>query len=230
LVENIKYYQIKSSVIVMVIGLPGYQEVLIWSLILSLIMVILQKYLTNQNEIRNLKNDMKRYQDRINKATKSGDRKEANKLTSEMMKLSGKQFHQNMKPMMVSMIIFLGALWMFGGFYGGFTAEVQDSSGVFVPADVQFTVSNPDDGYLLSIDLDVEGTFGEGDRIDYSGSIYEVHFMEGPEGLQSVRFDELMVRLPFGMPFFGTHLTWFWWYFVIVIPTNFGFRKIMDVQ
>jgi uncharacterized membrane protein (DUF106 family) len=214
----------------MVIGLPGYQEVLVWSLILSLIMVILQKYLTNQNEIRNLKNEMKRYQERINKATKSGDRKEANKLTSEMMKLSGKQFHQNMKPMMVSMVIFLGAIWMIGGIYGGFTAEVQGSSGLFVPGDVQFSVNNPGDGYSLSLDLGGGETFSEGDRFGFGGTTYEVHFVEDAEGLQSVRFDELMVMMPFGIPFLGTHLNWFWWYFIIVLPTNFGFRKILDVQ
>jgi uncharacterized membrane protein (DUF106 family) len=214
----------------MVIGLPGYQEVLIWSLILSLIMVILQKYLTNQNEIRNLKNEMKRYQDRINKATKAGDRQEANKLTSEMMKLSGKQFHQNMKPMMVSMVIFLGAIWLIGGIYGGFMAEVQDFSGTFTPGDMQFSVESGEGGYQLSLDLGGGETFSEWDKFEFDGTIYEVHFVEDAEGLQSVRFDELMVRLPFGIPFIGTHMNWFWWYFIIILPTNFGFRKIMDVQ
>lgn len=102
----------------MVFGLPGYQEVLIISLILSLIMVLLTKFLTNQDEIRKAKREMKFYQDKIKKAQKSEDKEAVSKLSKDMLKASSKQMKQSMKPMFVSLIIFVIALGWLTGEYG----------------------------------------------------------------------------------------------------------------
>ncbi len=143
----------------MVIGLPAYQEVFLWSLLLSVVMVLLQKYLTNQSVIKNIKREMKSLQDRMKKAQKSGNTKEMNKLSGEMMRLSGKQMQQNMRPMMASFVIFILAI-----------------------------------GWISST------------------------------------YSELSVSLPFGIPFIGESLNWFWWYFLTVLPVNFALRKVLDVQ
>ncbi|MCK4497443.1 MAG: DUF106 domain-containing protein [Candidatus Aenigmarchaeota archaeon] len=102
----------------MVFGLPGYQEVLIISLVLSLIMVLLTKFLTNQDEIRKAKREMKFYQDKIKKAQKSEDKEAVSKLSKDMLKASSKQMKQSMKPMFVSLIIFVIALGWLTGEYG----------------------------------------------------------------------------------------------------------------
>ncbi len=102
----------------MVFGLPGYQEVLIISLVLSLIMVLLTKILTNQEEIKKAKREMKFYQDKIKKAQKSGDKDAVSKLSNDMLKASSKQMKQSMKPMFVSLIIFVIALGWLAGAYG----------------------------------------------------------------------------------------------------------------
>lgn len=102
----------------MVFGLPGYQEVLIISLVLSLIMVLLTKVLTNQEEIKKAKREMKFYQDKIKKAQKSGDKDTVSKLSNDMLKASSKQMKQSMKPMFVSLIIFVIALGWLAGSYG----------------------------------------------------------------------------------------------------------------
>lgn len=143
----------------MVFGLPGYQEVLIISLLLSLIMVILTKVLTDQNEIKKAKREMKFYQDKIKKAQGSGDKDAVGKLSNDMLKASSKQLKQSMKPMIVSMIIFVVAIGWLGAEYA-----------------------------------------------------------------------ELLVNLPIALPFLGTQLNWFWWYLVIVLPTNIIFRKMLGVE
>ena len=102
----------------MVFGLPGYQEVLIISLALSLLMVILTKLLTNQDEIKKAKREMKFYQEKIKKAQKAGDNQTVSKLSNDMLKASSKQLRQSMKPMLVSLIIFVIALGWLAAEYG----------------------------------------------------------------------------------------------------------------
>lgn len=98
--------------------MPGYQELLIISLVLSLVMVIITKLLTNQDVIRGAKREMKFYQDKIKKAQKDGDKAAVSKLSSDMLKASSKQMKQSMKPMFASLIIFVIALGWLTGAYG----------------------------------------------------------------------------------------------------------------
>ncbi|MBM3304229.1 MAG: DUF106 domain-containing protein [Candidatus Aenigmarchaeota archaeon] len=88
-------------------------ELLIWSVLLAFATAVLYRLLTKPAEMRRLKQDMNDLKDRANKATKSGDTKEATRLTTEMLKSNQAVFRMNMKPMMASMLLFifvLGAL------------------------------------------------------------------------------------------------------------------------
>lgn len=107
-----------------VIGLPGYAEMLIWASLLSLFMVILTKLLTDQNLMRSIKADMKSFNERIKKAQKAGKMDEANKMTSEMLRMSSKQMQQTMKPMLASLAVFFVAIWFFNSYYGDLTVAV----------------------------------------------------------------------------------------------------------
>ncbi|RLE13052.1 hypothetical protein DRJ04_05025 [Candidatus Aerophobetes bacterium] len=108
----------------MVFGLQAYQEVLLWSVILSAITVFLYKYLTNQNELRNLRQEMKKYQERIKRAQKRGDVEEMNRLTSEIMKLNGRQMHLTLKPMLLSVIIFFSAISFIASAYADMSVDL----------------------------------------------------------------------------------------------------------
>ncbi len=43
-------------------------------------------------------------------------------------------------------------------------------------------------------------------------------------------FEELVVALPFPLPFLGAELTWFWWYVIITLPATIIFRKALGVE
>ena len=95
-----------------------FQEVLIVSVILSLVMSILYRVLVNPEDIRKIKREMEFYKEKANKAQKSGDKAEMNKCTNEMLKMSSKQMGKTMKPMFASMIIFFVVLSWLAGTYG----------------------------------------------------------------------------------------------------------------
>lgn len=101
----------------MAFGLPGYIEVLAISVIMSLATVMVSKLASNQRAIKNLKMEMKSLNESVKKAQKAGDTKEMNRHSSELMKLSGRQMQMNMKPMMISIMLFMVVFWFFGTYY-----------------------------------------------------------------------------------------------------------------
>jgi len=90
-----------------------YQEIFLWSLGLSLLTILVSRFLGNQTELKKAKKEMEFHRDKASKAQKSGDLKKANEHMSEMLKASQKQFRHNMRPMMLSFVIFIVALgWL----------------------------------------------------------------------------------------------------------------------
>ena len=101
----------------MVFGFPGFMEVFGISLVMSMGSILITKFVGDQSAVKNLKAEMKSLNEKIKGAQKAGNTKEMNKHSGNLMKLSGKQFQLNMKPMMVSMILFVAMFWFFGAYY-----------------------------------------------------------------------------------------------------------------
>ena len=107
----------------------GYMEVLAISVFMAFATVMVSKFASNQRAIKNLKLEMKSLNEKVKKAQKAGDTKEMNRFSSELMKLSGKQMHMNMKPMMISLMLFMAVFWFFGAYY----AELTVPSPINIP-------------------------------------------------------------------------------------------------
>jgi len=96
----------------MVLLLP-YQEIFLWSLGLSILTILVSKFLGNQKEMKKAKKEMEFHRNNATKAQKAGDLKKANEHMSQMLKASQSQFKHNLKPMMFSFLIFIVALgWL----------------------------------------------------------------------------------------------------------------------
>lgn len=44
------------------------------------------------------------------------------------------------------------------------------------------------------------------------------------------RFADVVVKLPFSLPFIGNDLGWFGWYFLLAVPASVITRKLLDIQ
>ena len=84
---------------------PFVTELLI-SLVLSFIIALAYRFLTDPKEIKRIKEDVKSYRKRIKEAQKAGKQDEANRLMTESLKANQKMMSQSMKPMLVSMAVF----------------------------------------------------------------------------------------------------------------------------
>ena len=91
----------------------GLEFVLVFSVVLSFIIAVIYRILTNPDDIRRIKQDMKFYRKRIKDAQSAEKVAEVQKLTNEMLKMSQKQMALMMKPMLVSAVVFFVALgWL----------------------------------------------------------------------------------------------------------------------
>jgi len=79
-------------------------EELIFSAVITFIITIIYKFLANQNEIRQLKANLKEKQAQIKELQKTNPQ-EANKMLNEVMTLSSKQMRINMKPMLLTLVV-----------------------------------------------------------------------------------------------------------------------------
>ena len=92
--------------------------ILIYTLILSLVVSVIYKFLTNQDEMKKVKEEMKYFKDKADEAKKSGDMAKMNQYTNDMLKVSSQQFKHTMKPMFASMFVFIIVLGWFGVAFG----------------------------------------------------------------------------------------------------------------
>ena len=81
--------------------IPGFWLIFIISLFISLFITLVQKFLTDQNRLKEIKEEMKSFQKRIKEET---DTEEKMKLQKESMKLPMEQMKHSMKTMMYTFI------------------------------------------------------------------------------------------------------------------------------
>ena len=114
---------------IMIPGLLPYQEIFVWSILLSLLTTLASRFLANQQEMKKAKKDMEFFRSKSTQAQKSGDIKKMNEYTGEMMKASSRQLRLNMKPMMFSFLVVIVAASWFATTY----AEVSIASPITIP-------------------------------------------------------------------------------------------------
>lgn len=94
------------------------EYLLLYSVVLSLAISVIYRVLTDPNEMRRIKDEAKFYNRKVKKAQKAGNKEEIDRYTAEMLKASQKQMRLTMKPMLVSMVIFLVVLGWFHTAFG----------------------------------------------------------------------------------------------------------------
>lgn len=88
-----------------VFGLTPLPFFLVISIILSLFVSLVYKYLTDQTLMKELKKDLKKYQDAMKEAR--SDVEKTSELSKKAMSVNMKYMKQTMKPMFITMLPFL---------------------------------------------------------------------------------------------------------------------------
>jgi uncharacterized membrane protein (DUF106 family) len=227
--------------------LTPFVIITLFSLVISFIISVLYRLLTNPDEVRKCKEDMKFYKEKSKEAQKEGDREKVADYSSEMLKASQKQFRMSMRPMLASMMLFFLLL---GWLHGSFSNLIVDFSGqqnaraVFYGEEHEVRYDPGGETFSVSVDLNDDGGFAD-DEVFGAGDVFStgdgtaywsasksisgfLFFTQEQEN--QVTFSMMIAKLPFAMPLLGSYLTWFWWYIFISIPATIIFRKLLGVE
>lgn len=236
-----------------------YQEIVIWTIIIAFIVTLAHRLSVDPEKMRQLKKDMKYMSKKSREAQKKGDTKKANEYMSDMMSLNKKQFGMMKKPLAISFLVYIVALYTLflpygqvipitGQKAGGITLVTDNEvnqltrTGVLEYAGSSYqarvTVQNPEGenkAYNLTIDLNGNGdlsddrVLNEGDVARIGDSSWKVH----STGLESTFF-VISVDLPFTLYTLilppTRHIDWIWWYILCVLAISTIFRKMMGVE
>ena len=201
-------------------------EVLLISALLAIVIVVITRVFTDPKKLKDAKQEMAFFKDKVNAAQKEGNTEEVKRNTNMMMTASKKQFKYSMKSTMVSMVVVLIAFYLLGTTYQGVDPKITDSIGNFSYGGETFPVKVDNSSYL--IDFDNNG-FDESDSHKFGEAAKYKDTRWGFDS-NSKTFTLLIAESPVNIPFIGRYLTWFWLYILVTIPITFIFRKLLGVD
>ncbi len=101
----------------LILGLEPLPFLIILSAILSLMVTMVYKFLTDQVLMKELKADLKKYQEKMKE--NKGDLQKMSELQKESMAVNMRYMKQTMKPMLVTMLPFLAIFAYLKSVYDG---------------------------------------------------------------------------------------------------------------
>ena len=119
-------------------GLPAWAFILLISVVLSLVVTLIYKYATDQTVMKELKEQLKKYQAQMKEA--KGDMAKLSEIQKKSMATNMKLMKQNFKPMLITMAPFIIIFWWLRGVY---------DSVVVVPFSFHFPLSGLETGLGL---------------------------------------------------------------------------------
>jgi uncharacterized membrane protein (DUF106 family) len=238
------------------LNIPPLLAILFLSLLLGLISTLLQKYLTDQEKMRRLKDDTKKMQKQMKEAQKEKDADKVMKLQGKLMPIQMDLMKESFRPLLWTMLPFLLIFFWLNSHFGYYpvepgvpfsvTAAFEEglSGNATLVAPDGFTVDQPtksiEDG---KISWTVSGPAGEHTlRIDYAGAqvsrtvlvtterayLNPVMALKGPVNAFNIGNAKLY---PAGKwnEWFGGFPGWIFWYIILSIPISLGLKKILKV-
>lgn len=198
---------------------------------LSAMLMVLKYFLMDKDKYEEVKNRRKDLNKKMKEAQKEDNPEETSEHMQEMMALQKDMFMSQMKPMIVSMLIFFIILpWM----YVTFTPIVDLS-----PADdgtytgmmeyngyeTEITVINESDEPIVVVDGEEHDI---GDRFQMEDLDWRIGNAD-LENDETIRFTAIILNLPFSLPLVGDTLGWFGTYFLFIIPSSLIFGKLLGI-
>jgi uncharacterized membrane protein (DUF106 family) len=197
--------------------------------IASILFVLVQRFLVDQERLRELREQMGKYKKLADEARKKGKIKDVNRYTTLMLQLSSEQFRFMFRSMIFIFIIIGPVFFLLSSLYPDVVVKLE-GDGMFEYEDFSIPVTAADDGiYLENKRIGIGETFQLG-KYDFElnkncGLIF--FFCADPA--KEVKFSRIIVYLPFSLPFLGANLGWLGWYIFLSITITTLLRKLLGV-
>lgn len=109
-------------------------EVLVFTVAVTAVYTLIARAVVNIDELRKVREELRFYQDKSKEARKRGDLSKANEHLKEMMKVNQKMFRLNIKPLLVSLVVFFLALAFLRANYTAVTLQLPATLPLLSPS------------------------------------------------------------------------------------------------
>lgn len=99
--------------------LPDYIEVVLIGLFTSILSILITKKFGKMEQLNEIKIDQFKINKQIKEARKKGDHKAMKELSGQALQKSGQHFNANIKPMLISLFVYVAVLVIIWIYYAG---------------------------------------------------------------------------------------------------------------
>lgn len=194
-------------------------EIILISVLFSLILALIYKYGTDQNEVKELKKTVQKYKKKVDKAKKKGDQNEMNKEMKKMMDMQGKMMKKNLRPMIFTFIVVIPLImFVLPGLYEGPKIGVEEKNVELFEGKI---TAKPSEDFIL-----INGEkINYGENFNVNGENYEIQ-----KTGKKIKFARVITNLPFSLPVIGNQMGWLGTYIITALPFTQLFRKLLGVE
>ncbi|MBS3056457.1 MAG: DUF106 domain-containing protein [Candidatus Aenigmarchaeota archaeon] len=206
--------------------MPSTMSIWIFSIFILILSNIFYKIMIDHKKVREIKTKQKEYMAQWKKLQKEGNMEEAKKIMSESMSEQNKIMKMTLKPMLISLVIFLFTLPALASAFIS-TVPIQTGNIDIGGSSVYMNVVNE------SISLNNE-TPCTTCRINITNTQYQVKYIPEDSSFFStskgIEVEKVIAVLPVSLPLFGEDVGWFGWYILVSFASMFIIKKLMKVE
>lgn len=182
-----------------------------------------------------IKEKLNKYQDKMKDAREDDKHDKASEHLKKTLQLNQKFMMLNMKPM-IATIVFVGLFFPWLGNTYAPNIEMNQTSDTtyhgfldYAGQTSNLTVENTSEVEVISGDTRA-GIKGDINALDVTWQIASFKTVDSETHDAKLRLNAKFVELPVSLPFVGNALNWLGFYFVLIMPLTYIFRKALGVQ
>ena len=183
-----------------------------------------------------IKEKLNKYQDKMKEAREDDKHDKASKHLKKTLQLNQKFMMLNMKPM-IATIVFVGLFFPWLGNTYAPTIQMNETANNTFTGNMHYagqsanmTVENTSEQIEVISGSTTAGIKGDIEALDVTWQVSSFDKAQSETHDAKLRLNAKFVPLPVSLPFVGDALNWLGFYFILIMPLTYLFRKALGVQ
>ncbi|NMJ76877.1 DUF106 domain-containing protein [Nanohaloarchaea archaeon] len=224
-----------DSVFQPLLGAGPYVSLGFFSAALAALFAVIYWFLLDVERADEIKDKLNKYQDKMKEARENDNDDEASKHLKKTLQLNQKFMMLNIKPMLAT-IVFVGLFFPWLGNTYAPNVDMNQTDNSTFTGQLQYAgntqelkVSN-ESSVLVESGNSTAGIKEDIEVLDVRWQVADFQRLQGGDSDARLKLNAEFVPLPVSLPFVGNALNWLGFYFILIMPLTYVFRKLLGVQ
>ena len=206
-----------------------------FSAALAALFAVIYWFLLDVERADEIKDKLNKYQDKMKEARENDKDDEASKHLKKTLQLNQKFMMLNIKPMLAT-IVFVGLFFPWLGNTYAPNVDMNQTDNSTFTGQLQYAGNTQELKVSNESSVLVESgnsTAGIKEDIEVLGVRWQVagfQSLQNEDSDAQLKLNAEFVPLPVNLPFVGNALNWLGFYFILIMPLTYVFRKLLGVQ